>query len=280
MSTQPTLKDLHLQCQFVALEQVNENYSTSKSVSKFSSMVDTAKTFTANLLNPITAYFGSRGLNPHKEAETILAFTEKAKYPELKRYQVPCIEGFNGNLADYTKALVEANDKAVYIETNVVKPFNVFVGQLINNPALLNSLTHNHKINLVEIDKFKKELAKHYKPTGKNIVIDFHKAFGNMKQVKEYAENMKELVDYQQSAHVASLKESVKILNDNLGHLSDLMRSNQNNQLVNSRIMQTLSSLIYSVAEQVEFYAMINHMTSQNVEAAGRMADVMAQYQS
>ena len=280
MSTQPTLKDLHLQCQFVALEQVNENYSTSKSVSKFSSMVDTAKTFTANLLNPITAYFGSRGLNPHKEAETILEFTEKAKYPELKRYQVPCIEGFNGNLADYTKVLIEANDKAVYIETNVVKPFNVFVGQLINNPALLNSLTHNHKINLVEIDKFKKELAKHYKPTGKNIVIDFHKAFGNMKQVKEYAENMKELVDYQQSAHVASLKESVKILNDNLGHLSDLMRSNQNNQLVNSRIMQTLSSLIYSVAEQVEFYAMINHMTSQNVEAAGRMADVMAQYQS
>ena len=183
MSTQPTLKDLHLQCQFVALEQVNENYSTSKSVSKFSSMVDTAKTFTANLLNPITAYFGSRGLSPYKEAETILAFTEKAKYPELKRYQVPCIEGFNGNLADYTKALIEANDKAVYIETNVVKPFNVFVGQLINNPALLNSLTHNHKINLVEIDKFKKELAKHYKPTGKNIVIDFHKAFGNMKQV-------------------------------------------------------------------------------------------------
>lgn len=280
MSTQPTLKDLHLQCQFVALEQVNENYSTSKSVSKFSSMVDTAKTFTANLLNPITAYFGSRGLSPYKEAETILAFTEKAKYPELKRYQVPCIEGFNGNLADYIKALVEANEQAVQIETNVVKPFNVFVGQLINNPALLNSLTHNHKINLLDIDKTKKALAKHYKPTGKNIVIDFHKAFGNMKQVKEYAENMKTLVDHQQSAHVASLKESVKILNDNLGHLSDLMRSNQNNQLVNSRIMQTLSSLIYSVAEQVEFYAMVNHMTSQNVEAAGRMADVMAQYQA
>lgn len=280
MSTQPTLKDLHLQCQFVALEQVNENYSTSKSVSKFSSMVDTAKTFTANLLNPITAYFGSRGLNPHKEAETILAFTEKAKYPELKRYQVPCIEGFNGNLADYTKVLVEANDQAIHIENSVIKPFNVFVGQLINNPALLNSLTHNHKIHLIDIDKLKKELAKHYKPTGKNIVIDFHKAFGNMKQVKDYAENMKTLVDHQQSAHVASLKESVKILNDNLGHLSDLMRSNQNNQLVNSRIMQTLSSLIYSVAEQVEFYAMVNHMTSQNVEAAGRMADVMAQYQS
>ena len=280
MSTQPTLKDLHLQCQFVALEQVNENYSTSKSVSKFSSMVDTAKTFTANLLNPIAVYFGSRGLSPYKEAETILAFTEKAKYPELKRYQVPCIEGFNGNLADYTNALIEANEQAITIEAAVIKPFNVFVGQLINNPALLNSLTHNHKIHLLDIEKTKKALAKHYKPTGKNIVIDFQKAFGNMKQVKEYAENMKTLVDHQQSAHVASLKESVKILNDNLGHLSDLMRSNQNNQLVNSRIMQTLSSLIYSVAEQVEFYAMVNHMTSQNVEAAGRMADVMAQYQA
>lgn len=278
MSTQPTLKDIQLQLQFVSFESVNENYSTSKNVSKFSHLVDTTKQFVSNLLNPINVYFG--GKDNKQMFMQMERFAGLAKYPELKRYQVRVPEGFEGKLLDYAKRLEEANNFTNQLIVDVIQPFNIYVGQLINNPALLNSITFKHKVDVKDITKVKKELGKFFKPNAKWGEIDFQKAFGNMKELNDYVKQMRILHEVHALSNVAYLKESVKNLNDNLGHLSDYIRSNQNNQTVNSKVMEVLAALTYSVAEQVEFYAAVNHMTSQLIYASERMDETMANFQN
>lgn len=274
---QITLKDIQLQLSFISVEQVNAFYSSSKTVSKFGHMVENTKKFVNTMLNPIAVFFQT---NKSKNLyDNIYRFADIAKYAELNKFNIPVPEGFQGNYLDYVDELIKQTEIIIKLDTDVLKPFSVYVGQLINNPALLNSISYTHKVTAKDVATAKKELGKFFKPMGKNVEWDMYKCFKRMMDVKLFTDKVNKLRSLQDGNHVQRVKEEVKNLSDSLEHLINFISSNQNNQWINGKTMETLASLTYTLAEQVEFFAVIVNMNNSLFGAVNRFNEKVANFQ-
>lgn len=275
---QLTLKDIQLQLSFISVEQVNAFHSSSKTVAKFGYMVENTKKFVTNMLNPISVFFNSKKDKPLYQ--NIYRFADKAKYAELNKFEIPTPEGFQGNYLDYVETLTKQTEIANSLIETVIKPFSVYVGQLINNPVLLNSISYTHKVTAKDVSTAKKELGKFFKPNGKNVEWNMHKCFNRIADVKTFADKVNKLHDMQDGKLVQRVKEEVANLSDSLDHLTSYISSNQNNQWVNGKTMETLATLTYTLAEQVEFFAVITNMNKSLFGAVERFNDKVANFQS
>lgn len=276
---QYTLKDVQLQLSFISVEQVNAFHSSSKTILKFGHMVDTTKRFVSHLLSPISVSFGR---NPMDKVfyPQIYKFTEVAKYPELNRFDIPVPEGFQGNYLDYVEILTKYTEITNNLVNDVIKPFSIYVGQLVNNPTLLNSISYTHKVTPKDISQAKKELGQFFKPNGKNVEWNMHKCFNRMTDVKTFNDKVNQLRKLQNTDLVQEVKKEVTNLADSLDHLTKYLTSNQNNQWVKGKTMETLANLTYTLAEQVEFFAIMNNMVQSLFGAVERFNDKVTNYQS
>lgn len=271
-----TLQDIAMHRQYLSIEQVTATHSESTAVKKLTLMVDTAKEFIKQKLNPLNIFFKSENVIA---PQGFIELARKAKYTDLVKFEVAVPEGFSGRYLGYSEALLNANRISESILKDVVIPFNNYAAQLVNQPALLNSVSFQPKVNPKDLKAIKKELGKHFNGR-KHITLPFGQVFGNMKEVEAMSEIAYQIALALKVNDVAKMKQAVADLTDTLDHLLNYVNSNSNNQLVKKQTIDKIGDLTLILAEQVEFYAMVNYSTAVYVRVIGLVDQSFNQYQA
>lgn len=245
----------------VSVEAVGLFAGTSEAFKRLTSHFTKAKDAIKLGLNGIKVYFSGKKNNEYLDGINIndfTTFTTVHNYAAVPDLMVRVPEGFTGNLALYSKDLLDILETytATFID-NMVTPFSNYINQLINNPALLQSQVFQHAVKSADTEKMKKTLAKYVKGR-RHVEVPFKEAFARMADVTEYGNTALQIVSVMEANGLGKIKEHVDKTNESLTVLLEVIE--KGTVQPNAKVISAISDLIFDLAKQVEFIAVVDSL--------------------
>ena len=264
-----TLREIELLHQTVSLEAVGLLHGTSEAFKRFADYTTSTMKSVVSKVNGVFTYFkstpeGTVDLYSYKTAADTL------QYLTVSRVELDVPEGFKGNLTEYSVLLLKLQKEFNHnLIEGIIKPFDIHISKIINQPMLLESQTfaYSHKVKPKDIEKHTKELAK-YITAGKRNTAKLSDVYNRMKEIGEFGENVQELVDIQGVATIHQVKQAIDELDDKLQLLLKIMNDKTNNYNPSGKMISDLSDLVYEVAKQTELFAIVDHSTLNLIHVA------------
>nr|DAT15816.1 MAG TPA: hypothetical protein [Caudoviricetes sp.] len=252
------LESLH---EALSVEQVTSNVTGGEKTGKLASMVDNGIKYVKGTLNTISTFFRTEDNKGSASFPSLATAPNNFKYIEMTHHKVQIPEGFTGKLTDYISDLTKANQMVNQaIVMDLILPFDVYIAKIINQPTLLASFSHTHKVKEKDVTKVTKGLAKYF--TGrKETLVPFQKCFGNMNEVLALRNEAIALQKELDNVDIAKVKEAEASLSSNLAKLIAILKDNSNVINVSSKTLDNISDLTLELAKQVEAFAVINSMS-------------------
>lgn len=265
MTNQITLRELELQQKTLALEGVGLFHGTSEAFQRFASYAKDTKTFIKNKFNAITTYFSHRGKDnyPMEDIQYYIRFANTRKYAEVTKVSIQVPEGFKGNIAEYGECLrhVLENFSQVFLKEMVV-PFDIHIAKLINQPTLIQSQTYTHAIKPKDIEKYRKEIAKFFDGHKKHNTLQLGAVTGRIKDLETLGATGAKIYDLVLSSSLRDVKSHVDALYAKLETLIKLLEDKSNNLNPSGKMVEALSQLVFELAKQAEFYAVVDQLVA------------------
>lgn len=253
-----SLEELALIRDNVTLESVGVLNVTDEAFKRFSAFaLDTKKSF-MDKLNSITVYinpFGKKAdMTPYACYRT---FATTMKYPDVSKLTLQVPDGFQGNLKDYTETIFDLleNFSARFI-SDVLTPYDVYLGKIINNPVILQSQLQAHKFSPKDIEKYKKQLTK-FVTSKKHNEAPLGKVYQRMKDIEDQEILLNRISAYQSANPLMNVKTKVSEIGAKITILANMFKDNKLNITASAKTFNELAELTYQLAEQVEFYTVI-----------------------
>lgn len=244
-----TLESLDSQHTVISLEAMTLSQVFEVNQSKLPRFLNDTMRFLKNKLS----IFSPSVLNV--DDRKLAPYLKTIDYATLMPLRVITLEKFNSTWLDYTNLLAKAHTEVMPIQTDLLKPFETFLGVTLNNPENMKSIAN--------IASLPKRNNKDY--VGLN--GEFGKAFsGRPGAHLTYGEVV------QRNADVATVVIGINNLNQDFAklHRNDLIKNvnrisellgllmqkmhNKENEMMSGAFTKSLSDLTYAVAQDVEFY--------------------------
>lgn len=255
-----SLTAIKIKHQLLSLEQVGLIHSTSPAIAKFGELAEYSFNFIKSRFLGFS--FFSNEKEAIKELKPYLEFANNRdiNYMDVRRLRLQTPEGFKGNLYQYTKEL--ADIVTTYYDSFVaemIDPFDIYISKLINQPMLLDSLTYKHNVKQQDIDKYRKRLAKYFTGKGHGY-LELSDIYDRLKDVDDIVRPATDIVKLSERERVKNVKQKVDELNEKINVLIEMLEDKTGNYNVKPKTLTTLSELVFQLAKQVEFYAVLNGM--------------------
>lgn len=268
-----TLEELELAASFISVEAVMENHSSSSAITKLVELKSMTTSFIKSSFSNIVKYLTwSKGeTDPYAYYKS---FAENNQYLAVKNIPVEVPMGFKGNYVDYTNALIAAHTEVCgKLVTDMIKPFDLYVAKLINQPILLESHSFKHAIKPTDIDKHRTSLAK-FASGKKHNSLPLDHVYGRIKDIAEHRTallTLKQLVEVQQ---IQDVQKAVEELDAKLNTLVSILSEKTSNINPTDKVVKDLAELTLALAKQVEFYAVVDNMIGTLFQHANNNVDV------
>ena len=254
-----TLEELELAASFISVEAVMENHSSSSAITKLVELKSMTTSFIKSSFSNIVKYLSwSKGeADPYAYYKS---FAENNQYLAVKNIPLEVPMGFKGNYVDYTNALVAVHTEVCSkLVPEMIKPFDIYVAKLINQPILLESHSFKHSIKPADIEKHRTTLAKFATPKKHNSLPLDH-VYGRIKDIAEHRTallTLKQLVEVQD---IQDVQKAVEELDNKLNTLVGILSEKTSNINPTDKVVKDLAELTLALAKQVEFYAIVDNM--------------------
>lgn len=257
-----TLAMLDQNRQAIALEGVGLFSATSAIVRKLSAQIMDGAKFIKDKMSAVTIYEYE---NQDFEQYPLLA--SQSAYTIYRDYPVVTPLNLSSTLPDNAECLLDALKQIDRLVEDVINPFDIFIGKIINNPVFAESASYEHNLVIKNIAKCQENLQKQYK-SRKSGEQPFKDAYKSMKDVARHHNYLLEMTSLLNNVSLTRVQTRTNELNVNLMTLHDTINSNVNGINLNAKLTTSLSDLIYQVAAAVEAYAVIDSLVTDHIEAA------------
>lgn len=245
----------------ISNEAVLELNSQSAPIAKLVELKAATKDFITSAFSSIASFFGPKAHKPEDALAYYKWFAENMNYMDVKDILLNVPMGFQGNMVEYTKAvtiaLVEVNKRLV---PDLVKPFDIYVGKLINQPILLETHSFKHAIKMSDIEKYKASLGK-FVSARKHNQLPIGKIYNRIKEFDEHREVLINLFHLSKTTNVNEVQEAVNELNTKLDVLIGMLSDQTNNINPTAKVVNDLADLTLDLAKKVEFFAVVDNLT-------------------
>lgn len=189
----------------------------------------------------------------HIDLSNLGELTKDRKYLELAAVQLPIPEGMNCPWLDYLATLQTATDIAVRIYDEVLYPFELFIGQAINNPELVNTSTFRHSVNSHDLTGIKKQLAA--VRSGNRSQAPYSKVVRRNADWFEVQTTIDTLLKTQTKLPVELVQESVSRIDQSMTLLISKFADPNSQYRASPEVISQLAELCAMIAEEVSFYS-------------------------
>lgn len=193
-------------------------------------------------------------------------YIESISYPNFRETLVVVPAGLNIPLIDYIPLLEEGVEINQRLLTQILKPFDRWLGQLLSHPEHLRTLAGNRSLMSFEPSDIN-DVKLNFEQTflkGSTIYERLAKeVFRNNSEVKLVFDLTESLVkDFNQINRIEIIKQ-VDDIASNLGQLMNRYSEGDTEYQFGHRANELLSKIVFSMAQEVEFYGFMNYQLKQ-----------------
>jgi hypothetical protein len=245
-----TLESLSHQRTVIGLESAGLSQAMSAAVNKLPHFLEDVKKFITSRLNPFSSNITL------VDSRKLEARFRTIDYVSASNLGVFVPAGFNGNWLDYIQVLNKSQKVLDNLRDGLLKPFEVYVAQLLNSPEHLRD------------NSIMPQLARYKSPDFKGLDKEFSTFFNKTQSTEStYGEVVKRHADLplitrdlnEVNTRFASIDRTVLIkqvtsISDLLGMLINNIKESREEYVVSGTTMKALTDLTFFMAHEVEYY--------------------------
>lgn len=245
-----SLEDLNHQRVVIGLESVGASQTLSASASKLPRFLDEIKGFVLSKLNP---FKHSVDL---VDSRVIEEKFRQIDYIQASNLGVVVPVGFKGTWLDYVAVLGDSQKVVSAMRDGLLKPFEVFLAEMLNSPDQLRSNTINpqlarYKSNTME--PLKIEFAK-FISNGSKTEATYGDVVKRHNDLPLVTRNLNDINTAFASIDRSVLIKQVTSISDLLDKLITNIKEDPETYVISGTCLKSLTDLTYFMAREVEYY--------------------------
>lgn len=200
-------------------------------------------------------------------------------YADLMNVSIHIPSGLVVKYTDYLDVLekcVTVNENTI---GNTLQPLALWLGENLSDPEKLNKTRSGISINgfvVTDLAPLKEELNRCFKIGSSTVKGPFKEYFSNFSEVETVYSRSDELVNRVISINLKTIKDKVNEISDKVNTLTNRIISESDLYQISESNQKTLSTLLYSVAEEVSFIGVICYQVSVLTNALERTKNVIS----
>lgn len=207
---------------------------------------------TTGLINErIAALFPKK---EHLDLSDLSGYTKDRNFLDFSGVRLPVPAGMSVHWVQYLDTLQEATDIAVKIYEEVLYPFELFIGQAINNPAVLGNSTFQHNVRVHDLNSIRKNLAA-VRKNGSQAFMPYTKALRRNADWYEIQEKIDRLIKTQLQVPVELVQKTVNDIDESMSRLIKQMMDPNQQYRAAPEVISQMAELCTIIAEEVTFYS-------------------------
>lgn len=277
LNPQLTMEQLQTESGIVAIEAFAGTESLGKAVARLPAIFGSAKAFYAKYLGNLGAFYFKT-----KELRDISSKLEQVSYVDIRNIDVLVPEGMVVDLPQYVQTLNQAGATAQKLESDVLKPFETWLAQMLGDPENLRNLTQNLKIPAMRLHDTKaaeKQIQACFAHTGRREgLVKYSQAFRRNSDVGVVAEELEQLeanfgMDGQK--RIVQYTDRITMM---MGELITLI--NGNPEKASPAAVRNLSDITFQVARELEHYGLLRYRITELSNSMGETMKSINRYLS
>jgi len=254
-----SLEQLQLENEIISMEAFAGMASLKQAISRLPNFFTSAK----NLIsNKISAFFKTRKqLFSYSDLCKTAAKVEQKSYADLQDVRVYVPEGLNADLLSYTRALKKVGETVILIETDVLKPYETYLAQIVGDPARLSAVSGKldiQQMRRLDLTASEKQIQSMFVASGQRTpFVKYSQAIhrnGDIKLLAEELDSLERLFGEDSHKRLMAHSERLNVL------LSDLVNMIELNETkISPNYVKSLGDTTYHVARLLEQYGLFRY---------------------
>jgi hypothetical protein len=217
----------------------------------FQKLVNLVHDTTSLINDKIAALFPKK---EHLDIKGLSDVTRETTYTNLMHLQVPVPPGMSVPWVEYLAVLQEATNIANRLYEEVLYPFELFIGQALNNPEIVSNASFQHSVRPHNLDDIKRKLSR-VRANGEQASIPYSKAVRRNGDWAEIQRDVDTLLKSQLQLPVELVKNTVDSIDISMTKLMEAMSDTNRQYRPAPEVISQLAELCTLIAEEVTFYS-------------------------
>lgn len=217
----------------------------------FQKLVSLAHDTTTLINEKIAALFPKK---EHLDIKSLSDLTRDHAYTNLMHLQVPVPPGMSVPWVDYLAVLQEATNIANRIYEEVLYPFELFIGQALNNPDIVSNASFQHSVRPHDLNDIKRKLSR-VRANGEQASVPYSKAVRRNADWAEIQRDVDTLLKSQMQLPIELVKSTVDSIDVSMTKLMEAMSDTNRQYRPAPEMISQLAELCALIAEEVTFYS-------------------------
>jgi len=251
-----SMEALQTQRDIIAVESFAGADSLRAAVARLPALFGSAQTFYAKFMgNPGTFYFKTKDLRDTADKLTHI------NYADIRNIDVLVPEGLATDLLAYVRVLNQSGDLADKLESEVLAPFETWLGTMLGAPENLRNLSQNLQIpgfRLHDTKAVEKKIQDSFTHSGRReSLVKYGKAFHRNQDIYDLVKELEKLerafgLDGQK--RIVKLTERITMM---MGELVTMVHGNPD--IASPAAVKNLSDITFQLARELEHYGLLRY---------------------
>lgn len=216
------------------------------------------------------------GKVPH--FRTVRRKVEKVSYASLRETRIFVPAGLTVSYPTYLKVLDPAIEITEGLMPNILAPFSRWLAEALNNPEKFQKLSNASSVRDFkphDVDSALEALGECFEKGNNATRVMFKDAFARNADVKEVFESAEQLTSRFIAIDRKVVLAKVDEISDNLERLITRVNEEDPDYQIAPKVMELLSQMSYTLAQEVEFYGAVAYQLTQLTTALNDTADTL-----